>query len=162
MHPGVGVVVVARLAQHDDGGAIAALELIEAHQGEMIAHPGTHRARTDRLVDIIHSARLEPLALAVCVVARGDKEHRDPGVSRIGLEPAAHFVTIHVGHAHVQQDKCRLVTPHGGQPLLSPFGKEEVVFLLEDLPQQPEVARLVVDDQHARSTHGAGSSRSSR
>ncbi|MNF52819.1 hypothetical protein D3C84_341790 [compost metagenome] len=162
MYPGVGVVVVTRLAQHHDGGTVAALELIETHQGEVVAHPGAHRARADRLVDVIHPARLEALTLAVCVVARRDKEHRDPGIRRIGLEPAAHLIAVHVGHAHVKQDQGWLVATHGGQPFLPPLGKEEVVLFLEDLPQQPKVTRLVVDDQHSRSIHGAGSSRSSR
>jgi hypothetical protein len=105
-------------------------------------------------VNVIDGPELKPLCLILGFGARGQKDHRDGSGLRIGLEPPADLVPIHVGHRHVEQDEVRLVGGTGMFERLGATGRHPgAILILQDGECCGDVGRRIVDDQDGLVRH---------
>jgi hypothetical protein len=155
VHAGVVVVVVAGHAQHADGVAVGALQRRGPHQLQVGAHTGAHDGRTHRLGDVVHRALVEAGGLVVQAVVGGDKDDRQVGGGRVGLELPAHGVAVQVGHLQVEQHQGGPMLGHRLQRRPAAAGEHQAVLVGKDVAHEGQVDRLVVDNQN-RSERGIG------
>jgi hypothetical protein len=100
-------------------------------------------------VNVIDRAELKPFCLILGFGAGGQKDDRNGSRLRIGLEPPADLVAIHVGHRHVEQNEVRLVGRPGLFERLGAAGRHPgAILILQDGERRGNVGRRVVDDQN--------------
>ncbi len=91
-------------------------------EGEVGLHASLEDGGAERLVNVVDRAHLEPERLLVDRRARGQEDDRDLRGARVTLQATADFVTVHPGHADVEQDEVRLLRPvEHRERLLSPL-----------------------------------------
>jgi hypothetical protein len=113
-----------------------------------------HDGGVEQLVNVIDRAKLKPFCLILGFGAGGQKDHRNGSRLRIGLEPPADLVAIHVGHRHVEQDQVRLVA--GTSMFERPRAAGRylgAILILQDGQRRGNVGRRVVDDQNGLVRH---------
>jgi hypothetical protein len=125
------------------------------------AHARAHHRRADRLGDVVDRAGLEAFHLVGRLGQGGHENHRHRRRGRMGFQRRAYFVTGHPRHHHVQQDQVGLLLARQFECARAILGKQQAVVVLQDLAQQLQVARFIVDGQDQRSgirlVHAEGS-----
>ena len=109
---------------------------------------GRGTSRAARLYHVINSAHFETLGFVLLPLARCNENDRDIPRPGVGLEPGEHFVTVHLGHHHIEQDQ---VGPgFVGQPdaLGAAQGGNNPVVILEDGFQYLNARLVVVNNQN--------------
>ena len=71
-------------------------------------HPGLNDHRFDGLGDVISGAEGEAELLALGVGEGGEQNDGNTAADRGLTQLPEHFITIHAGHHHIQQDEVRL------------------------------------------------------
>jgi hypothetical protein len=149
----IGIVVVARVAQHQDGVMVTALEGAGAHQRQVRGHACAHERRRHRFHDVVDTAGVETgfFMFHVAVASNEDDPH---GVVRIeGLQAPAQRHAVGVGQADVEQHHGRLLAPYRRFGLGAGAGEDQPVLLAQDVAHDGQVARFVVHDQYGQ-RHG--------
>ena len=99
-------------------------------------------------MNVIDRAKLKPISLILGFGPGGQKDHRNDRGLRIGLEPRADLVAIHIGHSHIEQNEVRLVGGTGMFERLGAAGRHPgAILILQDGQRRGNVGRPVVDDQ---------------
>jgi len=105
-------------------------------------------------VNVIDRAELKPLGLILGFGPSGQKDHRNGRSLRIGLEPRADLVAIHLRHRDIEQDEVRLV---GGTSMFERLGAAGrdlgTILILQDRERRGDVGRRIVDDQNGLVRH---------
>ncbi len=123
------------------------------HQRQLVAHPGMDQGRRHGLDDVVDGAAGKAGGLIAHLAHRGYEDHRGVFRQRVALQAAAHGVAVHVRHLHVEQDQDGPVLAGRGQAFGAVAGKGQRVLVAEDLLQQRQVARFVIDDQDGTCLH---------
>ena len=110
--------------------------------------PGQQLAAVDRLGQEVVGPRLEGLDLLL-VAAGGDHHDRQERRGRVRADPPAHLVAVHARHHDVEQDEVDAALGQRGERLLTGLRAADVVAARgQHRLEQPDVRRLVVDDEH--------------
>ena len=138
--------------------AVRLLELgVERLDPQQRAHPRQQLGLVDRLGEEIVGAGFDALDTLFAGVECGDHHHRQDPPGGSFADAPAHLVAGHARHHDVEQDQVGLGVRH----LLERFGAggcgdDLVAFYGEQIRQQLDVARRVVDDEDLRGSAHAG------
>ena len=139
----------------DHLGARARLRpgLIElAPYPEMRLYPRQQLPDPERLRDEVRGAEAERSDGGLLRGHRGDHEHRQVLVPRIGLHLLQELETVHLGHHDVEQQQIeRLGLQVLEQVLAAGDGEHVVTVLLEDPGQRAGERLVIVRDEDLRS-----------
>ena len=94
-------------------------------------------------------AGLDALDALALRVERGDEDDRQQRGRGIGAKVPAHVVAGQAGHHHVEQDEVRRLRRDLGERLLAvDGGRHRVALHAEQVGEELDVVRRVVDHQH--------------
>ena len=152
--PGVGVVVVPGVAQHQNCVAVALFQCRGPHPRQMCRDPRQHDRRGHRLGDVVHRTRRKARSLVCRVGIAGHKDHLHVlgGIALFDL--SAQVVAVGVGQSDIEQHQRRAVLDHRCQRLGPIAGKRQHIGFLQDLAHDGQVGGFVVDDQNGGNVHG--------
>ncbi len=129
-------------------------------QREMRADAREQLARLERLGEVVDAAGGERAHLLERLVERGQEDHRHVAGRFVRLEPLAHGEAVEVRHHHVEQHEVRRVGAGALEALGARAGGDHVETVdREQVDEQLDVRRRVVDDQDPRRGHAAPSVR---
>ena len=109
--------------------------------------PGEGDRRIDRFGDVVHGAQGQTVLLVFGTVHGGDEDHRDVVGHRVRAQALEDLVAIHLGHHHVEQDQVRGLGGGSAQGALARVGGTHSIQRHQQLTEQGQVLRRVIDDQ---------------
>lgn len=143
---------VLGLARFGEALLVLALALARPLAVERGADTRLEQHRVERFREVVVRAELDAARDALGLAERG--EHDDPNLAHplVGLDPAKHLVTVHLGHHDVEQDEVESTGLEQLERLGAARGRhDEVPLALEVSREHVAVELDVVDDeQHAR------------
>jgi hypothetical protein len=126
-------------------------------QFQMRADARQRHGGRDRLGQVIHRTKAEAALLIGGVIERRDEDDRDIPRQGVLAQFAQHLVAVHARHHHIEQDEVGLrVCACHPQRALTGIGGAHPVVRLQQLPQEEQVLRHVVDDQNGGPLPGLG------
>jgi len=127
---------------------------LQTPQGEMRCHPCQDLGCFKGLGEVVNASGLEPLDLVPDLVKGTDEDDRDIAALLLRLQGPAHLVAVHVGHFHIQQDQVGPSESNRPQGQLAAGGRTHPISLPgQDLSQQLQICRDIVDDQNLGWVH---------
>jgi hypothetical protein len=123
---------------------------------ELRAAAREHEGGVVRLRDVVGGAEREALLLALGRVHRRHEHHGDVARARVLAQAREHLVPVHPGHHHVEEHeiRARVGLGHAERALARARGAHAVEGL-QELAEDGEVVRRVVDDQDGVTGHRA-------
>lgn len=126
-----------------------------ASQFQLGANSQPQQFGIHRLGDVIGDAEPDSACLVRRLGQRGDKDDRNPGRSRIGLQLAEHRIAVHARHFDVEQNQVGLVLPSRElERLLSARGGDNRIAVAQDVHERMQILVRVIDDEDARAFAG--------
>ncbi len=108
-----------------------------------------HDGQADGLGDIIHRSQLKATGLIGHIAFAGDENHRNIPRRLVCLQMAAHLVTIHVRHHHIQQNQIGMLGARHFQRLGAAGGDGDAIAVPQLGHQRLDVGRYVIHGQNA-------------
>ena len=131
------------------GGLPADRVLVALDPNERL-DPGEQLGLVERLGDEVVGPGFDRPDLLLGV-ARRDHHDRQVGGLRVLADPPAHLVAVHARHHDVEQDDVgRLLAQHVQRLLAGRGGQHPIAARAQHRVEQPDVRRLVVDDEDRR------------
>ena len=117
----------------------------EFHVGR---HARLYDGRPDGFRNIVYGPQPEPPGLVLHFAHRCHEDNWHVPRARVGLEPAAHLVAVHLRHHHVEQHQVGTVLREGDLKRACPAGgNAQFVVLTEQIMENFDVDRGVVHNQ---------------
>ncbi len=129
--------------------------VLQRFHAQQRAHAGEELGLVDRLRQKIVGAGLDALDPLTLRIERGHEDDRQERRRGIGAQVPANVVAGQAGHHHVQQNEVGRFRGDLGERFLAVHGgRDSVTFHAEQVGEQLDVVRRVVDHQHfGRSGH---------
>ncbi len=127
---------------------------LEARDLELVLDAREHLVGLERLGDVVGAAALEGAHLVDGAVVDAEEDDRHAPRRGVLLQPNADLVAVHLRHVDVEHDEVRRRRGRGRQGTAAAPGHSDVVVMsFEDVDEQIQVPRRVVDDQDHSGAH---------
>jgi len=113
----------------------------------MGANPGPDDGGTDRLGDVVHCPGLKTGRFIADLAERGDENDRHGLGGRFFLEAPARLQAGQSGHHDIEQDEVGQLIGSELQGFFAVASEEQAIVLVQNLAQDLQVGRFIVDDE---------------
>lgn len=129
-------------------GALVFKEGLPGANLQMGPNPRQYNRWRNRFADEIDCPHGKSILLIICTSLGRQENNRYPCRRRVGLQTLADFVAIHFRHHDIEKNQVRACTCRQFQSLGTTIGQLDAVMGTQQLIQQAEVGRRIVDHQY--------------